>query len=420
MTHSGSFILFAIILLGALNVFPQNPKSAEKHHYRAGVIPVCSYDADLGLKIGAVFNLFEFRQNQQDYSQYLILRSTYTTSNTLNLQVLLESASLIKNATSYIEASYTHDRYLDFYGFNGIESVYFASQDNVQDPLSKPGNFYSLNRKLLRLRWDVQKQVFGQWYFLGGLTCRNFRLESNAQNTPTLFDLYEQWGIIDKHELNGGASMSSKIGFVYDSRNNKCNTKSGHWLESFWLYSVGFNNEKSFSKWIVNYRFYTSFWDDWLTLAFRISSQSKTSGEIPHYLLPIQFDTRENQDGLGGAYSLRGIARNRIVANGYALSNVESRFKIVEFSWMLDFEVSGTLFADVATITQPYNYSAEKIPENDYQQYFSTKKQTFYTAFGPGINLIYNQNNIITMNYGFSTNRQLGSGGLYIGSRFLF
>jgi len=41
-------------------------------------------------------------------------------------------------------------------------------------------------------------------------------------------------------------------------------------------------------------------------------------------------------------------------------------------------------------------------------------------TFGPGLYIVFNNKNAITVNYGFSTNHQTGIRGLYVGSSLLF
>lgn len=412
-------IFVLCVILFSLDGFAQQ-QYLEKHKYSMGVIPVLSYDADLGLKYGAVLNFFDFKPHDTDYSQYLVLRGTYTTRNTLNIQGIFESDRLIKNATTIIEAAYTNDQKLGFYGFNGFESNYnpLLIQAGNQQFIDK--NFYTINRNLLRFRFDVQKNIFSQWRVLSGLTFSRYFLGSNNEGQPTLYDYYQQWGIVPENEASGGSLFNATLGLVFDSRDNKTNCKSGQWFEGFLVYAPALLKQTGFSKLVLTYRNYFSFFNDDLTLLFRVSSQTKLSGDIPHYMLPLYFDTQESQNDFGGAYTLRGIARNRIVSNGYLLGNFESRFNIAHFKLLLDFQISGILFCDLAYITQPYAYSMSKISESEQNIFFNNQKQTLYAGFGPGINIIYNQNNIITVNYGFNANPQLGNGGFYVGSRFLF
>ena len=412
-------IFVLCVILFSIDGFSQQ-QYIEKHKYSMGVIPVLSYDADLGLKYGAVFNFFDFKPHDTNYSQYLIFRGTYTTRNTLNIQSFFESDRLIKNASTIIEASYTNDQKLGFYGFNGFESNYMPLLIQPQSQFFLNKNFYSLNRTLLRFRFDVQKNIVSQWRVLSGLTYSRYFIASNNKRQATLYDYYQQWGIVSENEAAGGSCFNATLGLIYDSRDNKTNSKTGQWFEGFLVYAPALFKRAGFSKLVLTYRNYSSFFNDNLTLLFRLSSQTKLSGDIPHYMLPLYFDTQESLPDFGGVSTLRGVARNRIVANGYLLGNFETRFNIFRFKLLLDFQISGTLFCDLAYITQSYRYSSTSISDKEQKAFFNDSKQSLYAGFGPGVNIIYNQNNIITVNYGFNANSQLGNGGFYIGSRFLF
>lgn len=412
--------LTILLLLTSKFLSAQENQLPNKSILKFGVIPVLSYDADLGLKYGAIINLFDYKAKKADYSQYLLLRLSNTTRNTLNIQSLFESESLIPNATTFIEAAYINDQKLGFYGFNGIESNYNTKYKNSNSEKFINQNFYTLNRKLLRFRADIQTNLNSNWRALTGITYSKFILISNKENASSLYDNYVNWGIVNNTEKYGGSVLNFKLGFVYDSRNDKCSCTSGQWFEGFVVYAPPIADMPTFSKMVLTYRHYHSLSKNF-TLLFRLSSQTKLSGEIPHYMLPIYFDSQLNQDGLGGAYTMRGIARNRIVADGFTLGNFETRFNIKEFKlWGLDFLISGTLFYDLAYIMQPYNVNMSNVPTAIKHDYFTTKEQPIYMGFGPGINIIYNKNNITTVNYGFNVNKQYGTGGLYVGSKFLF
>jgi len=403
----------------------QEENNSNTKQYSVGIIPAFAYDADLGLKYGAVINLFDYKKEAYpDYHQYLLLRLTNSTRNTLNLQSVYESNKLIPAATTFLEAGYTNDQKMDFFGFNGIEAIYNNSFTEPKNELFINKNYYAHQRKLIRLRADVQKNLWGdELRLLTGFTFNKYMLKAFQQEdyTSSLYDDFIEWNVIDQSEISGGNVSFFTAGLIYDTRNDKCYCSKGNWIEAYMVYAPNKLNQQSFSKLILTYRYYQSFNDNNFTLLFRLSSQTKTSGKIPFYHLSNYYDTPLNQDGLGGAYTLRGITRNRILADGFALGNFETRFKLKEFTlFKLDFLISATLFADVAYITQNYQYNTTEIPNNLIDSYINTSKQPLYLGLGPGINILYNKSNIITMNYGFSPNAQFGNGGLYVGSRFLF
>jgi hemolysin activation/secretion protein len=69
-------------------------------------------------------------------------------------------------------------------------------------------------------------------------------------------------------------------------------------------------------------------------------------------------------EGLGGANSLRGIMRNRILANGFAYANVELRCKVARFDiGRQHFYIGLAPFFDLGVITQPYELDEAAIKQ---------------------------------------------------------
>ncbi len=413
-------------------------KTEKNSRYSFGVIPALAFDSDLGFKYGAVVNLFDFGDTKfpPHYEQYLFIKLTNTTKGTLNLQALLESETMINKAKVVAEASYFADRKLDFFGFNGTDVTYGKEFTEPENSDFKNKNFYAHHRNFLRLRFDLQKYLAGsKLRLLTGFTFNNYnvslareeRHEKNEGNSsdgfqhPTLFEYYNNWGIISPDEKSGGNISLFSLGLVYDSRNHPCYCTDGKWFETVFNYSPAFLGDAGFTKIILTYRQHTSVLNDKITFSFRVSSQQKLSGNIPFYFVPTFYDSRLSNDGVGGAFNLRGAMRNRIAANGFVTGNFEIKFKTHGFKLLRqNFLTSIVGFYDNAYITQAYKVNMENVPDEEKPIYFNPGKQKVHHTFGPGLYIIFNQNNIVTVNYGISTNKQLGSGGLYIGSSLLF
>lgn len=126
-------------------------------------------------------------------------------------------------------------------------------------------------------------------------------------------------------------------------------------------------------------------------------------------------------EGLGGAYSLRGIMRNRVVADGFALANAEFRYKF----WRLrllrqNFYCAITAFGDVGLITQKTKLDLTKVPISEYNNYFTNSAQRPHYSVGIGGKLVMNQNFVISGDIGKALESQDGNMGVYIGVNFLF
>ncbi len=410
------------------------PKAERKSRHAFGVIPALAFDSDLGFKYGAVVNLFDYGETKSPphYRQYLFIKLTNTTKGTLNLQALLESETLINKAKVLAEASYLVERKLDFFGFNGTDAVYNPEFTEPENNEFKNNNFYAHHRNFLRLRFDVQKYLAGsRLRLLTGFSFHHFGIspaqeENNNSSSdgfqqPTLFEYYNDWGIINSKEKNGGSISLFSLGLIYDSRNDPCYCTDGKWFDAVFNYSPTFLGDAGFSKLILTYRQHTSFLKDKITFSFRVTSQQKLSGSIPFYFVPVFYDSRLSQDGVGGAFNLRGALRNRIAADGFVTGNFEIKLKTFDFSLLKQyFSTSIAGFYDNAYITQMYKVSSENVPEVEKPVYFNPGRQKVQHTFGPGLYIVFNQNNVITINYGMGANKQIGTSGLYIGSSLLF
>lgn len=100
---------------------PQNETSHKR--YGIGGTPILAFDSDLGLKYGAAVNLFDYGDKFPNYLQYAKLKVFQTTNGTSNLSLTYDNNLLFKKTKFIFESTYTKDVLLNFYGFNGINSV---------------------------------------------------------------------------------------------------------------------------------------------------------------------------------------------------------------------------------------------------------------------------------------------------------
>jgi hypothetical protein len=430
-------VLLAGVLV-ALSALSQNSgkdeigqESALKSGFSWGGTPILAFDADLGLRYGAAINLFDYGKESvyPNYRQYAFIKVFHTSKGTTNLSFILDSEKILPRAKVLAEVTYMNDIALDFYGFNGMNARVDFPFEDVGHPGFGNRHFYSHSRRLFRLRADVQKYLHSEKFRLYfGLSWNNYAIhETDFEKFPdsgerpiSLYQEYIDWNLIPEKEKNGGQIGYLAAGFIYDSRDNTIYCTNGMWLESYLVYSPEWAGSSSFSKHIFTFRQYFH-WSGKTVFSYRMSSQQKLSGNIPFYFLPTYFDSRQNQDGLGGAFNLRGISRNRIAADGFLLANLELRRTVAAFRiFRLNTHIDVSLFTDAAYVTQKYKVESEKLPAEIQQRFFNNSTQKVQYTFGPGLYFVYNTNNIISVNYGYSPEKQLGNGGFYVGSAFLF
>jgi outer membrane protein assembly factor BamA len=199
--------------------------------------------------------------------------------------------------------------------------------------------------------------------------------EQKAMNPKIegLYEKYIKWEQIDQAEARGGWHPYLRAGLTYDSRNMRTCPTKGIYADAFFTYTAAFNakygqqaaagyNHLQFN---FNFRHYVPVYQDRVIFAYRLGVQNNIAGKSPFYMnsyLNTIFIQRVMYEGLGGANSLRGIMRNRILANGFAYANVELRTKVAKFDiGRQHFYIGLAPFFDLGVITQPYKLDEEKI-----------------------------------------------------------
>ncbi|MBW6492683.1 MAG: hypothetical protein K0B15_15980 [Lentimicrobium sp.] len=172
------------------------------------------------LRDGAVINFFDYGKESRypDYAQHARIRLYNSTKGTSNYSLLYDSEKLLSSSQLTFEISYIEDIALDFYGYNGLNSVHipeFIDPDHDWD-INK--YFYNHHRKLFRIRLYLQTYLtskkFGTYT---GITYSHHRMndldyskfdipegsDSSSFSNATLYSKYAEWGLISPKEKNG-------------------------------------------------------------------------------------------------------------------------------------------------------------------------------------------------------------------------
>ena len=433
-----------LFILGSISFFSfgqtdttTTKKENIKKGFSFGALPVISYDTDIGFKYGALANIYHFGDGSTypKYFHSLYLEWSRTTKGSGINQIIYDTEHLIPKTRMTLEASYFTEQALGFYGFNGYNSVFYKHFEDDQSDDYLTRMYYKHERNQLRLKADFQRYIWkNKLRFLLGFAHYNTAIatvdikklnegkESDLlPDTTTLYDNYVNWGIIKEDEKNGGQTNMFKMGFVYDSRDEEGNPMKGIWSEALILYAPSFTGkESSYMKLALTHRQYFTLKKKVLNLAYRISYQPKIAGEIPFYMLPFVYDSKQNRDGLGGAKTLRGILRNRIVGNDLLFANVELRWKFYRgIIKNQNLYLAINTFFDAGMVTKQYQFETSNIPPEELENIVN-QPEALHGSYGAGINIVLNSNFIISINYGRALNPQDGKDGVYIGLNFLF
>lgn len=424
------------------------PGSSEKAKtgLNFGALPAIAFDSDLGFQYGLLGNLFQYGDGSTypDYRWSLYGEWSRTTKGSGINQLFFDSKYLLPhNIRITADFSFLTERALDFYGFNGFEAFYnpaFEDDADTTDYISRV--FYRHERKLARITFDFQGKInqfplrwlVGYGYFntrIGPVDIDRLNKGLDAKDklpeVDGLYDKYVKWGIIPLAESDGGTQHFIRLGLVYDTRDNEPNPARGVWSELVVMTAPRFigNSETAYTKLAITHRQYFTLKKEVLTFAYRLGWQGTIDGHVPFYMQPYMVNTftkTTKNDGLGGARSLRGVLRNRIVGDAFAYGNFEFRYKFWKFyRWKQNFYMSLNAFTDLGTITREISVDKGLLPEQEnYADYFDNKAGDLHTSYGGGLRIAMNQNFIVAVDYGLAGDKRDGDSGLYINLGFMF
>jgi hypothetical protein len=448
MLQKSFFLIFSMLMLSPCLICQDSLGKSEsgvrekiKKGWTLGAVPAVAYDSDIGFQYGGVVNFYYFGDGSTypKYNHSLYLEWSRTTKGSGINQFVYDSEYLIPGIRITAEASLLTEKALDFYGFNGYESYYNRALEETDDPAYITRMFYRLDRDLTKLRAEFQGKIISKklrWlggfaYYgnnIGSVDIDNLNKGKEEKDllpdTATLYDKYVEWGIIPEDEKEGGRNGLLKLGLVYDTRDNEPNPMSGIWSELQFIIAPDFlsNKSMSFSRIVLTHRQYFTLIPQRLSFVYRLSYQGKISGEMPFYMLPFFFNSppSSTRDGLGGAKTLRGILRNRVVGEDFILGNIELRWKFIR-TIVLNQNIYFALnvFTDFGMITGKYDFDKSGIPLSEYYL-FPDDKEKIHHSFGAGLRLALNENFIGALDFGLAADERDGDNGLYIGLSFLF
>ena len=467
--------IFAISILFVLPTFAAKKEKVQqvdslgrkiKTGWNFGVLPSVAFDADLGFQGGALTNIYYYGDGSQypEYIHSIYAEAAYTTKNYGIFRVNYDSKYLIPKHRLTLDATYQPDAMCDFYGFNGYQSIYNQSlhkwnknPEKMDVDTYQSRAFYKYKRNLFRFAADIEGTIWKniKWnagvgvlgYMIGecdiDMLNGKHKYELGEDGKPTdskamnpaiegLYEKYVNWGLIKTAEAKGGWHPYVRLGLTYDSRDQRTCPTKGIYADAFFTYTAAFGEQAAAGynhlQFNFNFRHYVPVYRDRVTFAYRIGTQNNIAGQSPFYMntyLNTLFIQRVMYEGLGGANSLRGIMRNRILANGFAYANVELRCKVAKFDiGRQHFYIGLAPFFDLGVITQPYELDeklindayaedkdANKLPLNNY---FAMKDGKIdqsrvympHMAAGVGLKAAMNENFVLSVDWAMALDKQ--------------
>jgi outer membrane protein assembly factor BamA len=254
-------------------------------------------------------------------------------------RLMYESNHLISGVHMTSDLSYLPDQANHFYGFNGYQAVFNKIWMNDEETGYKTRMFYRFERNQFRFKNDFQGRLSGDHLkWSAGFAFQNFKVSSvdidrlnkgkdeklpSVTDEPGLFERYQALGLISANEADGGWVNTVKAGIAWDSRDNRPNPMKGLWTELGVEAAPQFmGNDWGFSKFYITHRQYFTLIKKNLAFVYRLGYQTTLSGDVPFFYqsqVITSMLTGATNEGLGGASSLRGVMRNRVLGDAFVL-----------------------------------------------------------------------------------------------------
>lgn len=439
------YLILACISIASCFSLVQAQEKHIRQGWTFGLLPSVAYDADLGLQYGALTNIYYFGDGST-YPEYLhsfYAEAAYTTKHFGIFRAAYDSRYLIPGHRLSIDLTYLPDQMCDFYGFNGYQTDYKPAYSNQDDPAYISRAYYKYRRDLFRFSADIQGEISKPLYWNAGLGLLHFAVgpvdidrlntytkkeKNKLPDTVSLFDHYVNKGYITKDEADGGLHPYLHGGVTYDTRDRQQNPRRGIHADAFFTYYVGLGSMSEYNnlKFNAAFRHYLPIIENRLTFAYRLGTQLNLAGNSPFYLntyLNQLYMQRVVYEGLGGANSVRGIMRNRILAPGVAFANVELRTQLFSFKVGKNmFYVGLNPFIDAGMVVQPYNDVV--LDPNDATEVDITHSRLYapHLGGGCGLKVAMNDNFVLSVDWATAFDHQDNAkfSNLYIKMGYMF
>ena len=216
------------------------------------------------------------------------------------------------------------------------------------------------------------------------------------------------------------------MGLKYDTRDQLACPTKGIFTEAVVQAAPKFlNQDFPHTKMAVIHRQYFTVAKD-LLFAYRLDYQMTLgNNKVPYYAQPEMITSyliAASNQGLGGKSSIRGVLRNRVIGDAVGFGNFEFRYKFLRFEmFKQSFYLGTNVFFDSGLIINPIEMDLSKVSTIDKATYFKNYEAgKFHSSAGIGLKIGWNENFIISADFGKALNKQDGNTGMYIGLNYLF
>lgn len=313
----------ATVILGITPLQPvtgQQPRTGME----VGGVPAINFDADEGFGYGAIIEFYQYgRGGLPPYLWTLQPTVFLTTGGRRDLTVFFDAPHLLPGGWR-LDAFVGSEGQIatPYYGM-GNEAGYDPDRETAADPY-----YYRFGRVRRSVAVNAQRALAGgPLRVLVGIGAAHTRVTPVPEGRGSTFLAEELAG----SPAPCGWTNSVRGGVVWDTRDRETGTRRGTWTEFLVQHAdTRLGGDYSYTRTTLTDRRYLPLGPR-MVLAHRVLLQQVSEGAPLHDLHRLQTSFKQ-QEGVGGAKSVRGVPRNRIVGRGTFVWNAEVRFRVADFT----------------------------------------------------------------------------------------
>jgi outer membrane protein assembly factor BamA len=319
------FALAAILLFG-----PAGPAVAGAHTPQAAGIelagvPALSFDADEGFGYGAIVEVYDYGTGLvSPYVWTMQPTAVFSARGRRDFTLFVDAPGLLPDGWR-LDAFAGLEKHIasPYYGLgNGTTYDETLDADDGPDPF-----YYRFGRTRASATFNLQRELAGP----------RLRALFGAGLVRTTVDPFpeDEGGTLYADDLGTapGREWSNYVraGLIWDSRDRESAPRRGVWTEVLvQRVDEQFGADASYTRWTVTDRRYYALTPT-LVLAHRWLLQAVGEGAFVPDLYRVQTSFKQ-QEGLGGAKTIRGVLKNRYAGRGMFVWNTELRWRAVDFA----------------------------------------------------------------------------------------
>ena len=314
--------------------------------FRFALIPAIAYSSDVGVALGAATFLYRPSEIEGRFDR-LTVSGAYTTLGPRQLILRWEQPSINHTGWGVIaDLRVANDNQEPYWGEGAA-----LGGSNISPGAGAPPDPFRFHDWRVFLSFTMRPAVA-----TGPLPYMRLRwLGVDITNPGTLLPVSQPQG------WQGGATLLGETGMVIDTRDREVDTRRGWlaYLAAFGSPPMGVISDGSFVGVDLSASLFVPL-TDWAVLATRVLYDGKF-GDVPFWER-YGFEGLLYAGGLGGAGTIRGVARQRVAGDQKALATTEFRAMFPEHRlWdRYPVQLGGAIGLDVGAARQPgYSTVAE-------------------------------------------------------------